>query len=61
MILDSIDKTILTLMQQNALISYKEIAKKINLSITPVYERLKKRWKGRELLLVTKQLLIIKR
>jgi Lrp/AsnC family leucine-responsive transcriptional regulator len=41
MILDSIDKTILCLLQQNALISYKEIAQKINLSITPVYERIK--------------------
>lgn len=40
--LDKKDLTILNLLQENANISNKEIAAKTNLSITPVYERIKK-------------------
>ena len=40
--LDKIDKTILSLLQNNAHITIKEIAAKVNISITPVHERIKK-------------------
>ena len=40
--LDSIDKKILTLLQENSKINIKELALKIGLTQTPVYERIKR-------------------
>lgn len=40
--LDATDKKILTILQENSDITTKELADKINLSQTPVYERVKK-------------------
>jgi len=40
--LDEIDKTILKHLQQNAKISTKELASILNLTISPVYERIKR-------------------
>jgi Lrp/AsnC family leucine-responsive transcriptional regulator len=40
--IDEIDKKILRLLQENARWTYKEIAEKINLSLTPVHDRIKK-------------------
>ncbi len=42
MVLDKIDKAILNLLQQNAHITIKEIAAAVNISLTPVHERIKK-------------------
>ncbi|CAG4998831.1 Leucine-responsive regulatory protein [Dyadobacter sp. CECT 9275] len=39
---DTTDKQILNLIQQNAHLTIKEIAGKINLSVTPVHERIRK-------------------
>lgn len=39
---DQIDKRILSLIQQNSQLTIKEIAGKINLSVTPVHERIRK-------------------
>lgn len=41
-VLDTLDKSILKLLQQNARITVKEISEKIHLSTTPVHERIKK-------------------
>ena len=40
--LDKIDKVILSLLQTNAHYTIKEIAAKVNISLTPVHERIKK-------------------
>ncbi len=40
--LDKIDKHILKLLQKNALLSVKEIANTVGLSVTPTYERIKR-------------------
>lgn len=40
--IDPIDKRILKLLQRNAQITIKEIGQKINLSNTPIYERIKR-------------------
>lgn len=40
--LDELDKKILSLLQENARWTYKEIAQKINLSLTPVHDRIKR-------------------
>lgn len=40
--LDSIDLQILQLLQQNAQMTIKEIAAQVNISLTPVHERIKK-------------------
>ena len=40
--IDSIDISILALLQQNARVSVKEIADKVHLSTTPVHERIKR-------------------
>jgi DNA-binding Lrp family transcriptional regulator len=40
--IDETDKKILGLLQQNAQYTYKEIAQKINLSLTPVHDRIKR-------------------
>jgi len=40
--LDSTDKQILEILQQNSRITIKEIAKKLNLSTTPIFDRMKK-------------------
>ncbi|MCA0363361.1 MAG: Lrp/AsnC family transcriptional regulator [Bacteroidetes bacterium] len=40
--LDEIDKKILKLIQQDSTLTYKEIAEKINLSLTPVHDRIKR-------------------
>jgi Lrp/AsnC family leucine-responsive transcriptional regulator len=40
--MDSVDKKILTLLQQNAKYNIKQIATKVGLSISPTYERIKK-------------------
>ncbi len=40
--LDKIDKAILSLLQNNAHYTIKEIAAKVNISLTPVHERIKK-------------------
>ena len=40
--LDKIDKTILSLLQNNAHLTIKEIASAVNISLTPVHERIKK-------------------
>ncbi len=40
--LDELDKKILALLQENARWTYKEIAQKINLSLTPVHDRIKR-------------------
>ncbi len=40
--LDDIDKKILALIQKNSQFTYKEIAEKINLSVTPVHDRVKR-------------------
>ncbi len=40
--LDKIDRHILKLLQQNALLSVKEIANTVGLSVTPTYERIKR-------------------
>lgn len=42
MILDETDKKILRLLQDDAHLTYKDIAGKINLSLTPVHDRIKK-------------------
>lgn len=42
MILDTTDRHILRLLQQNAQLTHKEIAAIINLSITPIHDRIKK-------------------
>lgn len=42
MLLDKIDKTILALLQNNAHLTIKEIAATVNISLTPVHERIKK-------------------
>lgn len=40
--LDKIDKMILSLLQNNAHLTIKEIAAQVNISLTPVHERIKK-------------------
>jgi Lrp/AsnC family leucine-responsive transcriptional regulator len=40
--IDETDKKILRLLQENAQLTFKEIAKKINLSLTPVHDRIKR-------------------
>ncbi len=40
--MDTTDKKILKLLQQNARLTYKEIAEQINLSQTPVFDRIKR-------------------
>ena len=40
--LDTKDMAILTLLQQNARVTVKEISEKIHLSTTPVHERIKR-------------------
>lgn len=40
--MDQIDKQILRLIQHNSQLTYKEIAEKIKLSLTPVHDRIKK-------------------
>lgn len=40
--MDRIDQKILSLLQENARLTYKEIASQINLTPTPVYDRIKK-------------------
>lgn len=40
--LDELDKKILRVLQENARITHKELAVRMNLSITPVFERVKK-------------------
>lgn len=40
--MDSTDKKILNLLQKNARLTYKEIAEQINLTQTPVYDRIKR-------------------
>ena len=40
--LDKIDRTILKLLQNNAHLTIKEIAASVNISLTPVHERIKK-------------------
>lgn len=40
--MDQIDKQILALIQHNSQLTYKEIAEKIKLSLTPVHDRIKK-------------------
>ena len=40
--LDKIDRTILSMLQNNAHLTIKEIAAEVNISITPVHERIKK-------------------
>ena len=42
MVLDKIDKMILSLLQNNAHLTIKEIAAQVNISLTPVHERIKK-------------------
>ena len=41
-VLDKIDKMILSLLQNNAHLTIKEIAAQVNISLTPVHERIKK-------------------
>ena len=40
--IDDIDKKILSLLQHNSTLTYKEIAQKINLSLSPVHDRIKR-------------------
>jgi Lrp/AsnC family transcriptional regulator, leucine-responsive regulatory protein len=40
--IDEIDKKILMLLQHNSTLTYKEIAQKINLSLSPVHDRIKR-------------------
>ncbi|HLO45472.1 Lrp/AsnC family transcriptional regulator [Lacihabitans soyangensis] len=40
--IDDIDKKILMLLQHNSTLTYKEIAQKINLSLSPVHDRIKR-------------------
>jgi Lrp/AsnC family transcriptional regulator len=40
--IDDIDKKILLLLQHDSTLTYKEIAKKINLSLSPVHDRIKR-------------------
>ncbi len=40
--IDDIDKKILMLLQHNSTFTYKEIAQKINLSLSPVHDRIKR-------------------
>lgn len=40
--MDQIDRKILELIQHNSQLTYKEIAERINLSLTPVHDRIKK-------------------
>lgn len=40
--IDEIDKKILMLLQNNSTLTYKEIAQKINLSLSPVHDRIKR-------------------
>ena len=40
--IDDIDKKILLLLQNDSTLTYKEIAKKINLSLSPVHDRIKR-------------------
>ncbi len=42
LLMDEIDKKILQLLQENAKLTNKEIADKLGLSVTPVYERIKR-------------------
>ncbi|HFS66719.1 MAG TPA: Lrp/AsnC family transcriptional regulator [Flavobacteriia bacterium] len=42
MVLDSIDKSILNLLQENAKITTKKLSEKLHLSTTAIYERIKK-------------------
>ena len=42
MLIDDTDRKILRLLQENAQLTFKEIAKTINLSLTPVHDRIKK-------------------
>ena len=41
MSLDKVDVTILNLLQNNAHLTIKEIAAEVNMSLTPVHERIK--------------------
>ncbi|HEX4887749.1 MAG TPA: Lrp/AsnC family transcriptional regulator [Luteibaculaceae bacterium] len=45
--LDKIDRHILKLLQENALLSVKEIANTVGLSVTPTYERIKRMEKNK--------------
>ena len=40
--MDKVDRQILELLQQNAKLNYKEMAAKLNMSKTPIYERIKR-------------------
>ncbi len=40
--LDSIDRQLLNLLQENALLTVRELAERVHLSITPVHDRIKK-------------------
>ena len=40
--MDTIDKQIISLLQDDAKITIKEIAHRLNLSTTPIFERIKK-------------------
>ena len=40
--IDDIDKKILKLLQHNSTLTFKEIAQKINLSLSPVHDRIKR-------------------
>lgn len=42
MVLDAIDKQIITLLQENGKMNNKEVAGKIGLSVTPTFERIKR-------------------
>jgi DNA-binding Lrp family transcriptional regulator len=44
MILDETDKKILRLLQEDAHLTLKDISKQINLSLTPVHDRVKRSW-----------------
>jgi len=44
--IDTIDKSILRILQQNSKLTIKEIANKLNLTSTPIFERIKRLEKG---------------
>ena len=46
MALDNTDKTILTFLQENSKLTTKQLAHHLNLTVTPVFERIRKLEKG---------------
>ncbi|HMX40637.1 MAG TPA: winged helix-turn-helix transcriptional regulator, partial [Saprospiraceae bacterium] len=40
--LDAADRSILRLLQEDAFLTTKEIAQRVNMSVTPVFERIKR-------------------